>query len=87
MSAEYEKEANGTIKDYQDYHRKYQRETKRGIVQFRLKPSTVNKFKEYYNEYLTRQQQDQTPTVEFKEFIFQFAETGFLAWRSKIKGK
>jgi len=70
-----------------EYQRRYQRERKKGCSYFMIKPSTANKLKGYYNEYIQTCQQSLLPTVEFHDFVLQYAEIGWLNCRSKIKGK
>ena len=66
---------------------RYSYDKSRGTYQMRMKPSVVNKLRGYYDEYLQTCQQNLFPTVEFNEWVIQYAERGWLQCREKIKGK
>ena len=89
MSIDYQETKQRLIKGipYEEYQRQYQRERKRKSNQFYLTPTISMRFRTYYHEYLTLAQQEGIPIVDFQSFIIQFAEIGFLNWRSKTKGK
>ena len=70
-----------------DYYREYRRDWARKKKDFDIKPSQTAKMKAYYEEYKTMKQQEVERIVEFKEFMLQFFEIGYLAWRTKVKGK
>ncbi len=66
---------------------RYRRERERGMHQIRIKPKDTIRIKAYYEEYITTCQQNQYPTVHLNDFIVQFCELGFFAWRNRNKGK
>ena len=70
-----------------EYKRDYMRARQRGVRNLTVKPAAHAKLKGYYDEYLITCQQNLFPTVEFNQFIMQYAEIGWLNCRSKIKGK
>ena len=72
---------------YTEYHRKYQREWKRRALTIDFKPADKARLKSYYEEYTTTCQQNQYPTVDFHQFIIQYCEMGFFAWRDRNKNK
>jgi hypothetical protein len=90
MSDEYERLANHNDEKYYEnksYQIGYQRGWQSRTKKFIINPTDAQKFKSYYDEYTTHSQQNFLPIVDFKDFVLQFAEMGFLNWRHKTKQK